>query len=256
MLRQTVRVGMVIMEEKHLIDFLFTSEDELKSYSDSFESRARDRFVAFVKELFELGSSDEYRTMFHSDKVVINKRNRRLLDYIEVTAMIDRVEVISLNQEVTQKLIEIIKKDKGFEQVQYDAGNSKVTIPLPPMTMNQMLELSSAVVAKEKQIEKNMFAVKAQTGQQIRKGLENEYIDQIDAAKVSKEIDQIVAHYSYHAKLFSIAKREMVMGGFKPKTPEDAELYEQIGPARDVLLGKTMESPAPDPEPQDMTMVD
>ena len=256
MLRQTVRVGMVIMEEKHLIDFLFTSEDELKSYSDSFESRARDRFVAFVKELFELGSSDEYRTMFHSDKVVINKRNRRLLDYIEVTAMIDRVEVISLNQEVTQKLIEIIKKDKGFEQVEYDAANSKVTIPLPPMTMNQMLELSSAVVAKEKQIEKNMFAVKAQTGQQIRKGLENEYIDQIDAAKVSKEIDQIVAHYSHHAKLFSIAKREMVMGGFKPKTPEDAELYEQIGPARDVLLGKTMENLAPDPEPEDMTMVE
>ena len=102
------------MEERHLSDFLFTSESELKSYSDSFESRARDRFVAFVKELFELGSSDEYRTMFHSDKIVINKRNRRLLDYIEVSALIDRVEIISLNQEVTQRLIEIIKTDKGF----------------------------------------------------------------------------------------------------------------------------------------------
>ena len=77
--------------------------------------------------------------------------------------MLDKVEVISLNQEVTQKLIEIIKNDKGFEQVEYDQANSKVTIPLPPMTMNQMLELSSAVIAKEKQIEKNMFAVKSQT---------------------------------------------------------------------------------------------
>ena len=101
-----------------------------------------------------------------------------------------------------------------------------------------------------------MFAVKAQTGQQIRKGLENEYIDQIDAAKVSKEIDEIIGHYSHYAKLFSIAKREMVMGSFKPKTPEDAELYEQIGPARDVLLGKTMEKPEPEPELEDMTMVE
>ena len=42
--------------------------------------------------------------------------------------MIDKVEVISLNQEVTQKLIEIIKNDKGFEQVEYDQANSKVTI--------------------------------------------------------------------------------------------------------------------------------
>ena len=244
------------MEERHLSDFLFTSESELKSYSDSFESRARDRFVAFVKELFELGSSDEYRTMFHSDKIVINKRNRRLLDYIEVSALIDRVEIISLNQEVTQRLIEIIKTDKGFETVHYDQANSRVTIPLPPLTMNQMLELADAIVAKEKQIERNLFSVKAQTGQQIRKGIDNEYIDNIDAAKVSKEIDQIVEHYLHVGKLFSIAKREMVMGSFKPKTPEDAELYEQIGPARDVLLGKTMEKPAPEPEPEDMTMVE
>ena len=245
------------MDEVQLSEFLFTSTDELKSYSDSFESRARDRFVAFVKELFELGSSDEYGTMFHSDKVVIGKRNRRLLDYIEVTAMIDRVEVISLNQDVTQKLIEIIKDEKGFETVHYDQPNSRVTIPLPPLTMNQMLELTNAIIAKEKQIEKTMFAVKAQTGQQIRKGLENEYIDQIDAAKVSKEIDQIVAHYSHCAKLFSIAKREMVMGSFKPKTPEEAELYPTIGPARDVLLGKKMPKKAlPPEEPADEEMVE
>ncbi len=236
------------MDEKQLSDFLFVSTDELKSYSDSFESRARDRFVAYVKELYELGSSDEFRTMFHSDKIVIGKRNRRLLDYIEVTAMIDRVEVISLNQEVTQKLIEVIKTEKGFETVHYDQANSRVTIPLPPLTMNQMLELSNAIIAKEKQIEKNMFAVKAQTGQQIRKGLENEYIDQIDAAKVSKEIDQIVAHYAHCAKLFSIAKREMVMGSFKAKTPEEAELYNDIGPARDVLLGKNKEQKQLPPE--------
>ena len=104
--------------------------------------------------------------------------------------------------------------------------------------------------------DRNLFSVKAQTGQQIRKGIENEYIDNIDAAKVSKEIDQIVEHYLHVGKLFSIAKREMVMGSFKPKTPEDAELYKQIGPARDVLLGETMGKPAPEPEPEDMTMVE
>ena len=243
------------MDETQLSDFLFVSTDDLKSYSDSFESRARDRFVAYVKELFELGSSDEYRTMFHSDKVIIAKRNRRLLDYIEVTALIDRVEVISLNQEVTEKLIEIIKTEKGFETVHYDQANSRVTIPLPPLTMNQMLELSNAIIAKEKQIEKSMFAVKAQTGQQIRKGIENEYIDQIDAAKVSKEIDQIVAHYLHVAKLFSIAKREMIMGSFKPKTPEEEEAYPQIGPARDVLTGKNKPAPPP-PPPEDEPMVE
>ena len=245
------------MDEKQLSEFLFISPDELKSYSDSFESRARDRFVAFVKELYELGSSDEYRTMFHSDKIVIAKRNRRLLDYIEVTAMIDRVEVISLNQEVTQKLIDIIKNDKGFETVHYDQSNSRVTVPLPPLTMNQMLELTNSIIAKEKQIEKNMFAVKAQTGQQIRKDLKNEYKNKKDTTKEKKKIDQIVAHYTHCAKLFSIAKREMVMGSFKPKTPEEAELYGEIGPARDVLLGKKKEQkPLPPDEPTEEEMVE
>ena len=243
------------MDEKQLSDFLYVSEDELKSYSDSFESRARDRFVAYIKELFELGSSDEYGTMFHADRVTINKRTRRLLDYIEVNVQIDRVEIISLNQEVTQKLIDIIKTGKGFETVHYDRANSRVSIPLPPLTMNQMLELSNAVIAKEKQIEKNMFAVKAQTGQQIRKGIENEYIDQIDASKVSIEIDRIVTHYLRVAKLFSIAKREMIMGSFKPKTPEDEEAYTQIGPARDVLTGKNKPAPPP-PPPEDEPMVE
>jgi len=236
------------MEEKHLADFIFSSDSELKSYSDSFESRARDRFVAYVKELYELGSSNEYRTMFHADKVVINKRNRRVLDYIETTAMIDRIEIISLNQEVTAALLKIIKTEKGFDNVDYDQPNGRITIHLPPLSTNQMLELSSSVVAKEKQIEKNMVSVKAQTGQQIRKGVENEYIDNIDATKVSREIDQIMEHYQRCAALFSIAKREMIMGQFKPKTPEDEELYPLIGPARDVLLGKTMEALRPPAE--------
>ena len=245
------------MDERQLSDFLFTSNDELKSYSDSFESRARDRFVAFVKELYELGSSDEYRTMFHADRVVINKRNRRLLDYIEVSAMIDRIEVISLNQEVTQSLLNIIRTDKGFDKFDYDQANGRITIELPPLTMNQMLELSNSVIAKEKQIEKNLFSVKAQTGQQIRKGVENEFINNIEAVKVSKEIDQIVAHYLHAAKLFSIAKREMVMGSFKPKTPEEAELYGEIGPARDVLLGKKKEQkPLPPDEPTEEEMAE
>ena len=73
------------MDEKTLSDFLYTATDEL-SYSDSFESRARDRFVTFVKELKELGSHDEYRTMLHADRVILEKKSRRLLDYIEVSS--------------------------------------------------------------------------------------------------------------------------------------------------------------------------
>lgn len=246
------------MDENQLSKFLFVPEDELKSYSDSFESRARDRFIAYVKEMFELGSTDEYGTMFHADRIVINKRNRRLLDYIEVTALIDRVEVISLNQEVTERLIHIIKVEKGFETVHHDEVNSRVTIPLPPLTFNQQLELNDAAIAKLGQLERTFFAVKSQTGQQIKKGIENEYITQIDSAKVSKEIDQVIEHYLYNARLFAIAKREMIMGSFKPKTDLEVELYPHIKPATDFLTAAAaaQAKPPEDKSEEDMTMVE
>lgn len=48
----------------------------------------------------------------------------------------------------------------------------------------------------------------------------------------------------------------MVMGSFKPKTPEEAELYGEIGPARDVLLGKKKEQkPLPPEEPAEEEMM-
>ena len=223
------------MDEKTLSDFLYNDTAELRSYSDSFESRARDRFVTFVKELKELGSHDEYRTMLHADRVVLEKKSRRLLDYIEVSAFIDRIEIISLNQEVTQQLLDIIRNDKGFETVHHDPAASKVTIPLPPLSMNAMLELKSTAIAKQQQLEKALFGVKSQTGQQIRAGIEREYIFQPDAAKVAKEIDQIIEHYLTYSKIFSIAKQELVMGSFKAKTPEEQELHARIGPAKALL---------------------
>lgn len=239
------------MDEKQLSDFLYHTEDELKSYSDSFESRTRDRFVAFVRELFELGSTDEYGTMFHADRMVIKKRNRRLLDYIEVTALIDRVEVISLNQDVTEHLINIIKTEKGFETVHYEEAANRITIPLPPLTFNQQLELNDAAIAKTQQYERTVFSVKSQTGQQIKKGIENEYIFQVDAARVSKEIERIIAHYVKQARLFSIAKREIIMGKFTPKTPDEEELYPMIGPARDFLTAAAEAEALPAEEPEE-----
>ena len=77
-----------LIDEEYLGQFMFETEDELRSYSDSFESRARDRFVSYVDELFNMGSADEFQKMFHADKVIVKKKNRRLMDYIEIEASI------------------------------------------------------------------------------------------------------------------------------------------------------------------------
>ena len=213
-----------IIDEEYLAQFMYQTEDELRSYSDSFESRARDRFIAYVDELFNMGSADEFQKMFHADKVIVKKKNRRLMDYIEVEAFKDRLEIISLNDEVTEGLIKITREEKGFDDIRRDPAKNLITIVFPPMDFNQILELADATIAKQKQYERTVNSVKMQTGQQIKAGIEREYIEQADAVKVSKEIEQIIEHYVTYSKIFSVAKVVRLGRKYTPDTPEDEEI--------------------------------
>ena len=215
-------------DEDYLAMFMYESEDELRSYSDSFESRARDRFVVYVDELYNMGSADEFQKMFHADKVIVKKKNRRLMDYIEITAFKDRLEIISLNDEVTEGLIKITREEKGFEDIRRDPAKNMITIVFPEMDFNQILELADATVAKQKQYERTLNSVKMQTGQQLKAGIEREYIEQTDAVKVSKEIERIIEHYVTFSKILSVAKVIRLGRKYKPETPEDEAIFNRV----------------------------
>ena len=215
-------------DEDYLAMFMYESEDELRSYSDSFESRARDRFVVYVDELYNMGSADEFQKMFHADKVIVKKKNRRLMDYIEITAFKDRLEIISLNDEVTEGLIKITREEKGFDDIRRDPAKNMITIVFPEMDFNQILELADATVAKQKQYERTLNSVKMQTGQQLKAGIEREYIEQTDAVKVSKEIERIIEHYVTFSKILSVAKVIRLGRKYKPETPEDEAIFNRV----------------------------
>ena len=215
-------------DEDYLATFMYEPEDELRSYSDSFESRARDRFVTYVDELYNMGSADEFQKMFHADKVIVKKKNRRLMDYIEVTAFKDRLEIISLNDEVTEGLIKITREEKGFDDIRRDPAKNMITIVFPEMDFNQILELADATIAKQKQYERTLNSVKMQTGQQLKAGIEREYIEQTDAVKVSKEIERIIEHYVTYSKILSVAKVIRLGRKIKPETPEDEAIFNRV----------------------------
>jgi hypothetical protein len=232
-------------DEDYLAMFMYESEDELRSYSDSFESRARDRFVVYVDELYNMGSADEFQKMFHADKVIVKKKNRRLMDYIEITAFKDRLEIISLNDEVTEGLIKITREEKGFDDIRRDPAKNMVTIVFPEMDFNQILELADATIAKQKQYERTLNSVKMQTGQQLKAGIEREYIEQTDAVKVSKEIERIIEHYVTFSKILSVAKVIRLGRKIKPETPEDEAIFNRVDEVSWVYDDE------PDDEPED-----
>ncbi len=217
-----------VFDEDYLSDFMYETEDELRSYSDSFESRARDRFIVYVDELYNMGSADEFQKMYHADKVIVKKKNRRLMDYIEVTAFKDRLEIISLNDEVTEGLIKITREEKGFEDIRRDPAKNLITVVFPEMDFNQILELADATTAKQKQYERTLNSVKMQTGQQLKSGIEKEYIEQSDAVKVSKEIERIIEHYVTYSKILCVAKVLRLGRKIKPETPEDEKIFSRV----------------------------
>ena len=241
-------------DEDYLAMFMYESEDELRSYSDSFESRARDRFVVYVDELYNMGSADEFQKMFHADKVIVKKKNRRLMDYIEVTAFKDRLEIISLNDEVTEGLIKITREEKGFDDIRRDPAKNMITIVFPEMDFNQILELADATIAKQKQYERTLNSVKMQTGQQLKAGIEREYIEQTDAVKVSKEIERIIEHYVTFSKILSVAKVIRLGRKIKPETPEDEAIFNRVDEVSWVYDDEPDDEPEEDVIEEEMVM--
>ena len=241
-------------DEDYLAMFMYESEDELRSYSDSFESRARDRFVVYVDELYNMGSADEFQKMFHADKVIVKKKNRRLMDYIEITAFKDRLEIISLNDEVTEGLIKITREEKGFDDIRRDPAKNMVKIVFPEMDFNQILELADATIAKQKQYERTLNSVKMQTGQQLKAGIEREYIEQTDAVKVSKEIERIIEHYVTFSKILSVAKVIRLGRKIKPETPEDKAIFNRVDEVSWVYDDEPDDEPEEDVIEEEMVM--
>ena len=241
-------------DEDYLAMFMYESEDELRSYSDSFESRARDRFVVYVDELYNMGSADEFQKMFHADKVIVKKKNRRLMDYIEITAFKDRLEIISLNDEVTEGLIKITREEKGFDDIRRDSAKNMITIVFPEMDFNQILELADATIAKQKQYERTLNSVKMQTGQQLKAGIEREYIEQTDAVKVSKEIERIIEHYVTFSKILSVAKVIRLGRKIKPETPEDEAIFNRVDEVSWVYDDEPDDEPEEDVIEEEMVM--
>ena len=233
-----------VFDEEYLSDFMYETEDELRSYSDSFESRARDRFIVYVDELYNMGSADEFQKMYHADKVIVKKKNRRLMDYVEITAFKDRLEIISLNDEVTEGLIKITREEKGFDDIRRDPAKNLITVVFPEMDFNQILELADATIAKQKQYERTLNSVKMQTGQQLKSGIEKEYIEQADAVKVSKEIEKIIDHYLTYSKILSTAKVIRLGRKIKPETPEDELIFARV----DEVMWVYEDEPEDEPE--------
>ncbi|MGB0342447.1 MAG: hypothetical protein ACPGGG_03335 [Parvibaculales bacterium] len=210
-------------------EYFFKTTKELSSYSDALESRVRDRFMDYFVEIKEVGSSEENAQILHNARIIVQKKQRRALDFVDVEAFFDRIEVRSNNDEALSAVQVILRDEKGFKNMSRDDAQGVITIKLPKPSLDYKIELSDFVGAKFQNFQKNVVSVKSQTGQQIRAGINNEFIFAPEAARASKEIDQIINHYLKHSRVIMLTKQRAILGReFTFDKEEDALLKKDM----------------------------
>lgn len=217
--------------------FLFETEKELMSYSDAFEARVRDRLMVFIKDIKDAGASEENLNILKNAKIVVKGKHRRAMDLVMVQCTSENIFVRSLDEEARAEVMKYLKTEKGFKNVKEQKEEQLVVVTLPKMDIERKFELSDFLEQKYKQFHKNIMGVKSQTSQQLKAGMEREYIDGPDAAIANKEIEEIIVHYVKLGKLIFWAKQKDVLRHqFKVTNDDDIILSRKIGTVKHIVL--------------------
>ena len=223
--------------EEQIKPFLFETEKELMSYSDAFEARVRDRFMVFLQEIKDAGASEENLHIMKNARFIINGKQRRASDLVTVQCTAENIFVRSLDEEVRSNVMKYLKNEKGFKKVKENKEEQLVVVSLPKMDIERKFELSDFLEQKYKQFHKNIMGVKSQTNQQLKAGMEREYIDGPDASIANKEIEEIIVHYVKLGKLiFWARQKDLLRHQFKLTNEDDIILARQIGSVKHIVL--------------------
>ncbi|MEC8095468.1 MAG: hypothetical protein VX103_07910 [Pseudomonadota bacterium] len=223
--------------EEQIKPFLFETEKELMSYSDAFEARVRDRFMVFLQEIKDAGASEENLHIMKNARFIIKGKQRRASDLVTVQCTAENIFVRSLDEEVRSNVMKYLKSEKGFKKVKENKEEQLVVVSLPKMDIERKFELSDFLEQKYKQFHKNIMGVKSQTNQQLKAGMEREYIDGPDASIANKEIEQIIVHYVKLGKLiFWARQKDLLRHQFKLTNEDDIILARQIGSVKHIVL--------------------
>ena len=223
--------------EEQIKPFLFETEKELMSYSDAFEARVRDRFMVFLQEIKDAGASEENLNIMKNARFIIKGKQRRASDLVTVQCTAENIFVRAVDEEVRVAVLKYLKNEKGFKKVKEQKEEQLVVVSLPKMDIERKFELSDFLEQKYKQFHKNIMGVKSQTNQQIKAGMEREYIDGPDASIANKEIEEIIVHYVKLGKLiFWARQKDVLRHQFKLTNEDDIVLARQIGSVKHIVL--------------------
>ena len=204
-------------------------EDLTDSYSQEANENMKVAIENLVTNLTQVGSADAYKNALFGLKIMVDKRPRRITDVANVEPGLKprSLDLMVYSRELIPLVVEEIKL-AGFKNVTSDIELQRVTIIVPAPTLEDLERIEDDLDRVARSTVSSLTKVKANSGQRLKAGLENEYIEVAEATKARKNLDEIIDHYVEIAKLHVLKKRIKVMGKYFQPKPEDEKLMKKL----------------------------
>ena len=200
------------------------NEEEL---TDSYSQEANENMKVAIENLktslTQVGSADAYKNALFGLKIMVDKKPRRVTDVANVEPGLKprSLDLMVYSRELIPLVVEEIKV-AGFKNVTSDVELQRVTIVVPPHTLEDLERIEDDLDRVARSTVSNLTRIKANSSQRLKAGLENEYIEVADAGRARKNLDDAIEHYVQISKLLILRKRMEVMGKyFQPKNDDE-----------------------------------
>ncbi|MDG2356460.1 MAG: ribosome recycling factor [Paracoccaceae bacterium] len=200
------------------------NEEEL---TDSYSQEANENMKVAIDNLktslTQVGSADAYKNALFGLKIMVDKKPRRVTDVANVEPGLKprSLDLMVYSRELIPLVVEEIKV-AGFKNVTSDVELQRVTIVVPPPTLEDLERIEDDLDRVARSTVSNLTRIKANSSQRLKAGLENEYIEVAEAGRARKNLDDAIEHYVQISKLLILKKRMEVMGKyFQPKNDDE-----------------------------------
>ena len=198
-------------------------EDLTDSYSQEANENMKVAIENLKTSLNDVGSADAYKNALFGLKIMVDKKPRRITDVCNVEPGLKprSLDLMVYSRELIPLVVDEIKV-AGFKNVTSDIELQRVTIVVPPPTLEDLERIEDDLDRVARSTVSNLTRIKANSGQRLKAGLENEYIEVAEAGKARKNLDDAIEYYVQISKLHILKKRIKVMGKyFQPKNDDE-----------------------------------
>jgi len=202
---------------------LMNEEELTDSYSQEANENMKVAIENLKTSLTQVGSADAYKNALFGLKIMVDKKPRRITDVANVEPGLKprSLDLMVYSRELIPLVVEEIKV-AGFKNVTSDVELQRVTIVVPPPTLEDLERIEDDLDRVARSTVSNLTRIKANSSQRLKAGLENEYIEVADAGRARKNLDDAIEHYVQISKLLILRKRMEVMGKyFQPKNDDE-----------------------------------